>query len=301
MDLQILTSEFLASKAASGRSPATIYNYQWNLESFLAWCNQEGFTGNDLVGAIGAETIEAHMLYMAICDYRPHTITQRYRSLRAFYRWVESRHGPMYAGNPFAMLTMPTTPDLLPKAISYSEFTVLLHTISGQTWTAPRDRLLIKMLFYTGMRLSEVTALCVEDVNVERRELRIYRQKIKSEGFIPLSRSLCDDLRAWLDELRPVCSHNGLWPTLLKGATIGPAPMGADGITEMLRRRCRVAKLPQYCAHAFRHGCAAEIVRRGGDLSLVKDLLGHRDIATTQVYLRFDLGRLTSQYDRIFE
>lgn len=305
MDLQTLTAEFLASKAGSGRSPRTIYSYQWNLESFATWCDGEGYAGNDLVGPVGAETIEEHMIYMANCDYRPHTISQRYRALRALYRWTERRHGRLEAGNPFDILTEPTTPDLLPKAATYAQLQVLLYSIKvspyGAPWTCPRDKLIIKMFFFTGVRLSEMASLRIEDVDLERRRLRVQRHKTKGIDLVPFSRTLQADLSAWLMGDRPAAGHDGLWPASTGDRRIAPASLSAHGISQMCRYRCEQAGLPVLMPHAFRHGCAVHIIERGGDISLVKRILGHKDIRTSQVYLRFDTDQVTGLYDRIFE
>ena len=305
MDLQILTSEFLASKAAGNRSPATIYNYQWNLESFLSWAAEEGHAGNDLVGSIGAETIEEYMLYLNNCDYRPHTIAQRYRSLRALYRWIERRHGKIDAGNPFDMLTEPSTPDLLPKAATYAQLQVLLHSITvsqyGAPWTCPRDRLIIKLFFFTGLRVGEMASLMIEDVDLERRRLRVTRHKTKGVDLVPFSRSLHADLSAWLAGQRPACEHGGLWPASTGDRHIAPEPLSTSGLKQMCRYRSERAGLPTIMPHALRHGCAVHIIERGGDISLVKRILGHKDIRTSQIYLRFDTDQVTGLYDRIFE
>lgn len=157
----------------------------------------------------------------------------------------------------------------------------------------------MKTLFYTGVRAGELLSLRVGDVDIERRLIRVMRHKVGSEGFVPLSISLADELRAWLGGGRPECGHDGLWPTRERDNTAGK-PLHYDGLKELLRRRCGRAGLKTYNAHSFRHGCAAFIVTSGGDISLVKDLLGHRDLVTTQVYLRFDQSRLTSMYDKVF-
>lgn len=305
MDLHAFTLEFLESRAAAGRSPHTLYNYQWNLGSFASWCEQEGYTGNDLVGNIGAETIEEHLLYMTGCDYRPHSIVQRYRTLRALYRWIERRHGRFEAGNPFESLTEPTTPDLLPKATTYAQLQVLLHSIAvspyGAPWTCPRDKLIIKLFFFTGLRVSEMSSLCVSDVDLERRRLRVTRHKTKGIDLVPFSRSLHTDLSVWLTDQRPACDHDGLWPASTGDRRIAPEPLTTSGIKQMCRYRSERAGLPIILPHSLRHGCAVHIIERGGDISLVKRILGHKDIRTSQIYLRFDTDQVTGLYDRIFE
>lgn len=299
MDLHKQFEQFIQSKIAAQRSRYTTRTYRYHVDRFLGWCVENAYSDNDMVGTVGAEMIEEYLLSLSI-DHSPHTVDGAYRAVRALYRFIERREGPIEQGNPFKWLERPSTPDLLPKAISYNDFILLSHSIKTGRWVADRDRLIIKLLFYTGMRQRELVELCIEDIDLERRRIRLYRSKTKTEAFIPISLSLRNDMATWLTAQRPECSHTSLWPTLIAGE-IAAVPLAADGLISMLRRRCRNAGLASYGTHAFRHGCAVHIIQHGGDLSLVKDLLGHRDIATTQVYLRFDVERLTSLYDRIFE
>lgn len=298
MDLQDYAEKFYQSKIAAQSAGGTIRTYRYHIGRALAWLTENSYTGADLVGVSGAESLEEYLLQLSL-DHSAYTVQGAFRALRALYRWIERRYG-IDGGSPFEHLQMPATPNLLPKAIPHNEFVLLLHSIPAATWIGQRDRLIIKLLFYTGMRLGEIAGLALGDVNTELRQIRVYRAKVREEGFIPISLSLQGELRAWLDEQRPACSHNGLWPTLIKGVLVH-TPLTTNGLAQMTRRRCLAAGLKIYRPHSFRHACAVEIVRRGGDLSLVKDLLGHKDIATTTRYLRFDISRLTSQYDRIFE
>jgi integrase/recombinase XerC len=301
MDLQTLTTEFLASKAAGGRAAATIYSYQWNLQNFLTWCAENEYSDNDLVGSIGAETIEEHLLWMANCDYSPHSTIQRYRSIRALYAWIERRHGRLELGNPFASLTEPSTPDLLPKATTFAQLQVLIHSIKGKLWTNPRDRLILRLFFYTGLRVSEMATLQIEDVDLERRLLRVTRHKTKGEDLVPFSRSIQVELTTWLAAQRPPCAHNGLWPASTGNRVTLPEPLTTSGLRQMVRYRSEAAGMPTMFPHSLRHGCAVHIIQKGGDIALVKRILGHRDVRTTQRYLRFDTDQVTGLYDRIFD
>lgn len=307
MDLHELSEKFYTSKAGVGRSPHTITTYKMHITDFLKWCDSIGYTASDLVGVTGAEVIEEHFLYMKVeRDLSDATVSGRFRSLRTLYRWIERRVGPIDGGNPFLWLTQPSEPDLLPKHITFAELNVLLHaikrdSIKGDHWLNCRDRLIIKTLFYTGLRASEMITLHIGDVDCTNRKMRVMRWKTGVEQFIPLSRSLADDMRAWLDSQRPDVPHDGLWPIADPHYRPTAEPMQYFGLRQILRRRCEAATIKAYGPHAFRHGCAAHIINRGGDISLVKDLLGHRSIETTQVYLRFDMTRLQSGLDRIFE
>lgn len=300
MNLQEQTDRFLRSKTSQGKSPHTIDFYFRNIADFMKWCDLNSYEGQDLVGQTGAEIIEDYQNELLERGLSPFTIHCRYRALRALYKWVEKRDGPFPEGSPFHWLTEPKTPDTLPKAISYEEVTLLLHSIQPTGWVNTRDRLIIKTLFHTGMRAGELLGLRVNDIQTEQRRIHLYRTKTQKEDYIPLSRSLARDFNAWLTAVRPDVDHDWLWPSA-RTPTTTAAQLMQEGLKQMLRRRCKGAGIKIYRPHSFRHGCAVHIVQRNGDVSLVKELLGHADLTTTQVYLRFNIDQLTSAYDKIFD
>lgn len=297
-------SKFYTAKEATGRSEWTLTSYHFHIDRFLVWCAAQEYTGADLFGVAGAEVIEEYQTHMRANANSPHTVHGTYRSLRTLYNWIFKRFVPDDFENPFAYLSEPKTPDLLPKAISYAQVCVLLNSIAPTKhypeWVCTRDRLLVRMLFETGARAGEILSLALNDIDLERRRLRVMRWKIQKEDFIPFSRSMKIELTTWLAQ-RPACDHASLWPSVLPtGRQAGP-PLAYDGLKEMLRRRCKVAKLPKFAPHAFRHGRGVHIVQRGGDISLVQKILGHQQLSTTTIYLRFDGDQLRGLYDRIFD
>lgn len=303
-ELQHYTSQFYATKQDQGRSSETLRHYRFHIDRFLAWCNQQDYHGNDFFGVAGAEIIEEYLAHLRASGMSLFTVHGVFRSLRAFYKWLFKRYALGDLECPFTYVSEPTKPDLLPKAIGYAQYCVLLNSISPTphypTWLYLRDRLLVRMLFETGARSREVLRLRLGDVDLERRSLRVLRSKIHKEDLIPFSRSLQTELGAWF-ERRPLCAHDSLWPSYLHPDKQANLSLTYDGLRCMLRDRCRAAKLPSFAPHAFRHGCGVHIVQRGGDISLVQKILGHRQLSTTTVYLRFDSDQLRGLYDRIFD
>lgn len=306
MNLQEYSKAFLISKIASGRSPETVNTYDFNFRRFIEWCEQKGYTGNDLIGIIGAETVEAYLFDLSKQGLSTHTVHSRYRHLRALYRWIERRYGKTAAGdqNPFDLISEPKTQQLLPKAISHGQMEALHDSIPTDLWTGYRDRLIIRFLFYTGVRVSELVSIELDDLDLDRRLVHVTRWKTHSQDRIPLSNNLVEALAQWIAEQRPACNHSGLWPSYA-GGSVGSVkkdiPLTKAGVKNMLVQRCAQANLPRFLPHSFRHGCAAYIVESGGDISLVRDVLGHKDIRTSQRYLRFDFKRTRRLYDKIFE
>lgn len=301
MNLRVLADEFYTSKAAAGRSHETVVAYMRHIGNFIDWATERGFIDSDLVGSVGAETIEEYMVWQRNTGYAESTIRSGFRHVRALYRWIERRHGVMEEGNPFDMLTEPKAPKLLPKAISAAQVHVLLHSIKGDRWIQHRDRLIIKTLFETGLRQGELVALTTNDVDLERRRLRVMRWKVKREDLVPISKSLREEFEAWLTTQRPECDHDSLWPAYLIGGkgSVG-GPLTAAGLKQLLRYRCKRAGMKNYFPHSFRHGCAVRIIQAGGDITLVQKVLGHADIRSSEQYLRFDTDGVQALYDRIF-
>lgn len=306
MDLHEYAHKFHESKKATGRAAETLTSYHFAIDRFLAWCDAKGYTDDDLFGVTGAETLEEYQMHMAGLAMSPFTIHGAFRNLRTLYNWIERRFNLADgAGNPFRYLTMPKTPDLLPKAISYAQCLLLLANINTDRycpteWVAQRDRVMIRLLFETGPRASELLGLKVSDVDLDNRRLRVMRWKIQKEDYIPFSRGIQGELATWIAQ-RPACGHAGLWPAYIRAGKQAGPPLAYDGLKEMLRRRCAAAKIPRFTPHCFRHGCGVHIVMRGGDISLVQKILGHQQLSTTEVYLRFNGDQLRSLYDRVFD
>lgn len=302
MDLHSYAEKFYDAKIAERRAENTLISYRFHIGRFLAWCATNDYRENDLWGTTGAEVIEEYQIYLAGLSNSPFTIYGNFRSLRALYKWINKRFGK-YDENPFHYLTAPKMPDPLPKGISYDQTLLLLHSIKPELtdWLAQRDKLIIKLLFWTGIRASELLSVKVGDVDTAHRRFLVHRWKIQKDEYIPVARSLQTELATWVNHQRPPVEHNGLWPSYVRtGKRPGP-PLHYEGLKEMLRRRCQEAGLPVFRPHAFRHGCAIHIIQRGGDISLVQKLLGHRELTTSQIYLRFNIDQVTSMYDRVFD
>ena len=264
MDLHGYLEKFCTAKLAERRSPETILMYRYQVGRFIDWCAAIGYRDADLIGQSGAETIEDYLVYLEGEGLSPATLGIAYRSIRVLYHWMYDRYEDEIDGkNPFQWLHHPTMPEVLPKNISLNEVLVLLHSIKGPVrkgdpvWVPHRDRLIIKTLFYTGMRSAELLSLHVNDVDLEKRLLQVRRWKVHKEEFIPIAKSMVPEYKIWLEVHRPQVEGSGLWPTRQTGSNEGLF-LARKGLSEMLRRRCKNAGLPEYRPHSFRHGCAGQ-------------------------------------------
>ena len=295
MEISTCIANFLEAKRAGNRAIATLDWYEDMLEAYLSWATTNDYSANDLYQA---DAIEEYLIDCGAQGLAPSSVLGRYRVLRALFRWLEKRGKLAVERNPFDFIEAPKTDQKLPKAISYHAMQRLALSIQGHDWRSQRDRLIIQILFYTGVRVSELVGIRLEDVDLGRRSIRVYRMKTRTEEFVPFPKSLVLELQSWIETVRPACDTDVLLVSKEQGQPYGP--LLRAGVREMLRRRCLQAGMKIYWPHAFRHGCAVYIIERGGDVSLVQKVLGHKDLRTSLIYLRFDTDTVRTLYDKVF-
>ena len=289
-DFETLCVEFLRAKEATGRSPMTIRAYRYSLDCYRNFCEAMGYDGID---PFQPDAIE-EFFSVRSAEVAEYTIYDYYRTLRAVFRWGMKRR--LIADNPIEMIDTPSVTTKLPRRITYNEVMQLIVHIGGRAWLDARDRAMIQMLFFCGLRAGELTRMKIADIDVDQRLIMVKRNKTKGEALIPFPRSLQAPLRAWL-AVRPDQPHDYLWVGLKHGLY---KKFELEGLRMMLRRRCIAAGLPVFNAHSFRHGCAIALLERGADIALIQRVLGHASIETSALYLRFDTSGLQDLYDRVF-
>lgn len=215
-------------------------------------------------------------------------------ALRSFHRFlVDSR---LRDENPSELLELPKLPVTIPKAASYSEVAMLLDSIDGfgNPHLALRDRALFETIYSAGLRVSEASALKIEDVRFDQEEIRVLGKGNK-ERLIPLGAHAAQLLQRYLEEAR---SH-------LVGNHIHQKALFVGRRGQALSRAAIWKRFTQYCdrlgieakVHTLRHSFATHLLRGGADLRSVQELLGHADIRTTQIYTHADTDDLQQAFE----
>ncbi|EFV93245.1 site-specific tyrosine recombinase XerC, partial [Dietzia cinnamea P4] len=159
---------------------------------------------------------------------------------------------------------------------------------------AVRDRLVVELLYSCGIRVAELCGLDVDDVDAERRLLRVIG-KGDRERAVPYGAPADRALRAWLDTGRPALTNARSGPALLLGARGGRLdPRAARRIVNEVSEATPGA--PRVSPHALRHSSATHLLEGGADLRHVQELLGHSTPATTQIYTHVSAERLRAAY-----
>ena len=275
---------FLALLAAS-RSPRTVDAYRRDLADLAASAGRAPATAR-------REQLETWAADMRARGLSPATVARRLAAARTFYRHL------MLLGvrtdNPAAAVELPRRRRRLPRTLSPAEVERLIAGAQGVSPRALRDRALVELLYGAGLRVSEAVGLDLGRVDLEERLVRPLGKGSK-ERLVPLGREAVEALRRYLARGRPFLDRRRR-PELFLNAQGGP--LTRAGAFLVLRRLAERAGLEpeRIHPHLLRHSFATHLLEGGADLRSVQEMLGHADLATTELYTHVSDRRRRDAY-----
>jgi integrase len=276
---------------AKRRSAATLRWYAEQFAAFDQW--RLRFQLPDELP--DADSIDAFLASQHDAGLKPSTVNGRFRALRALYLFLERRRRIKHDDNPVHLVDAPTVPREARRYVSQETYSRLINSIAGQSWLAWRDRLILNVLYYSGLRVGELCGLCIDDVNQQALEITVRRGKGDKARIVPAHPELPKLFVAYL--LSRPC-HT---PELLlasDGYDGCTGQLTREGVRQMLIRRCRAAGVDYYNPHSFRHGFAMWTLNAGVRMSTVSTLMGHSDQDITQrVYAHTLPSTARNEYD----
>ncbi|MGH2848875.1 MAG: site-specific tyrosine recombinase XerD [Thermoleophilaceae bacterium] len=224
----------------------------------------------------------------------PATIHRKSACLRSFYRHL--RREGVRDSDPTAGLSSPRRSRKLPQVLTRGEVERLLSTPRGTDPHALRDRALLELMYACGLRASEAIGLELGDVDLEERMLRA-RGKGSKERIVPMGQQAARVLRVYLERGRPGLVKERVEAHLFVNFRGGP--LTRQGLYKIVRRHATTAGLADRMSpHTLRHTFATHLLAGGCDLRSVQEMLGHADVATTQLYTHLSSERLKDVYFR---
>ena len=223
---------------------------------------------------------------------KPATLQRKVACLRSFYRHL--RRQDLLQDDPTVLLRAPKQARKLPQVLSRDEVARLLEQPKGTEPAALRDRALLEVMYACGLRASEATGLEASDVDLEEGILRA-RGKGSKERLVPIGSTAGRALSAYLQRGRPRLVGDRLEPRLFLNHR--GAGLTRQGLYKIVQRHARSAGLASRMSpHTLRHTFATHLLAGGCDLRSLQEMLGHADIATTQLYTHLSADRLKDVY-----
>ncbi|CAN5580918.1 tyrosine recombinase XerC [soil metagenome] len=290
---------YLAALAARDSSDHTIRAYRTGVRDFLGWLEElPGATPEDWRGP-GRSILRAYLAELDARRLARSSVASRLAALRSFYR--HARRERWVVGDPWAAVATPRSRRRLPSVLDVHDVERLLDMVElapgRETALRLRDRAVVETAYAAGLRISELTAARLADLDLRRGELRVVG-KGRTERIGLLGEPARDALDAYLSIARPalLAESAGDDPGTIflnaRGGRLSPR-----GLRYRFDRLVRLAGLPDgVTPHTLRHSFATHLLDGGADLRVVQELLGHASLATTQVYTHVSPGRLRSAY-----
>jgi site-specific recombinase XerD len=289
-----LIDEFVAS--LTGVSANTSMAYRRDLVGFTDWAARAGVEDPDTVDRV---LLRRYLAYLNTRRLASRSVARKASALRRYFAWLV--HAGVVPTDPTRSLSAPKGEGRLPRVLNAQELSALLDqpVLDADADPIPfrlRDDALLEVLYGCGLRVGELCALDLKDVTLRKRTLFVWGKGGKQRQ-VPVGEPAAEALAAWLERGRP--------------EVVADQSLGRDDVAAVfLNRRGhrltprdarrvvdRRAPSPTH-PHALRHSFATHLLDGGADLRVVQELLGHADVATTQIYTHVSKERLKEVYGR---
>jgi len=265
----------------AGLSHNTSSAYRSDLEALSAWLKASPATAS-------REQLQAYLKKCVDNGARPRSTARLLSSLRRFYQYLLREE--KITDDPTAQLESPKLGRPLPKSLTEEQVEKLLQAPDAETALGLRDRAMLETLYATGLRVSELVGLTLQQANLQAGVVKVIGKGDK-ERLVPLGEEAIEWLQRYLNEARAKLLHgqtsDALFPTA-RGAA-----MTRQAFWHNLKRYTRVAGIATHLSpHTLRHAFATHLLNHGADLRVVQMLLGHVDLSTTQIYTQVARERL---------
>jgi integrase/recombinase XerC len=274
-------------------SPHTVKSYREDLQQAAAFFAEHLRNDSPPVERITTRVIRSYLAWLHEQKYARTTIARRLAAVRSWFKFL-CRQGTLTA-NPADGLRGPKQDRRLPHFLTEDHLLKLLDAPGADEGFGLRDRAILETLYSAGLRVSELTGLNVDDVDLDAGVATV-RGKGKRERLVILGKPAARALRLWLESRRQLLSQKQLSAPavfLNKNGT----RLTTRSVGRLVAKHLQRAGLdPRTSPHTLRHSFATHLLDRGADIRCVQELLGHRSLSTTQVYTHVSTRRLHDSY-----
>lgn len=279
------------SRSLTASSTNTVAAYRRDLEGFVVWAERAGFDGPERVTRLD---LRRFLAYLTSRQYARKSVARKASCLRRYFSWLR-RTGALVV-DPAATLTALAGEGRLPEVLSASDVHHLLDSPPSALDDQPehlrlRDDAVLEVLYGCGLRVGELCSLDVAGIDLVAAHLSVWGKGAKQRR-VPLGEPAVVAVRAWLDRGRPLLAAGEGPDVLAAFFNQRQNRLSPRDVRRILDKRSANPTHP----HALRHSFATHLLDGGADLRIVQELLGHADVATTQIYTHVSKERLRAVY-----
>lgn len=273
-----------------GLGDHTLASYRSDLEQFALWLGQQNTALLQADRIVLLDWLSTLMLR----GLSARSVARKMSALRGFYRWALRER--LLAEDPTLLVARPKIGRPLPKSLTEADVDALLAAPDVDTTLGLRDRAMLEVLYASGLRVSELVGLTLQQVNLRQGLVRIVGKGNK-ERLVPLGEEAQDWLARYLRDSRPLLldgvSDDIVFPSQRR------QPMTRQTFWHRIRQLALIAGVQKPLSpHTLRHAFATHLLNHGADLRVVQMLLGHSDLSTTQIYTHVARQRLHDLHAR---
>ena len=266
--------------------------YAADLNDFAAWCSTKGVESWQ---DVGRNTLRAWLGWMHREGYAPSSIARKLSAVRALFRFLELRRE--LPQNPLTLVKAPKQVGYLPTVLTVEEVELLLSQPDLDTPTGVRDLALLEVLYATGVRISELLGMKLGDIDWEKNSALV-SGKGNKQRIVLLGERAMTCLEMYIHDARPMLTNGRESEKALFISRLG-LPLSQRMVHVALARYLSEAGLEKRVTpHTLRHTFATHLLEGGADLRVVQELLGHANLATTQIYTHISEGHLRDAYSQ---
>lgn len=287
-----VAEEFLrASAAERDLSPHTVSAYRSDLRAFAEWAARSRCS---TVDDIDRTVLRRYLAFLSERRFARRSIARKASALRAMLTWSVTRG--YLSSSPATDLAAPKLDKPLPKVMRQADVTTLLDLPPDDEPVGLRDRAILELLYSSGLRVSELCGLDVDDVDLRGGVVQV-TGKGRKQRRIPFGKPAHDAVSRYVSDARlALMSGNKSSSALFlnaRGRRLGPRSVRA-----MLTKYLGAEGMTQISPHTLRHSFATHLLDGGADLRAVQELLGHESLSTTQIYTHVSTERLRAVYEQ---
>jgi integrase/recombinase XerD len=272
-----------------GLAKNTLLAYSRDLKYFSWWATESGLAN---LQAVGGPEMSEYVEHMVGANLSAKSRARALAALRMFFRFCVS--DGILPVDPCESIDSPKLWKHLPHDLSEEEIKQLLQAEKGQTGRSVRNRAILELLYASGARVSEVSDLRLRDVNFSEKVARL-RGKGGKERMVPLGQAACESLAQYLNGVRPLQDKGRGAQNLFLSRT--GKRLDRHNIFRVIKEAALKAGLTKNIyPHLLRHSFATHLLEGGANLRVVQTLLGHADLATTEIYTHVKQSRLHDSY-----